>query len=382
MAKVLGNQLNHNTNFWHKYGLVLGMIVIISSLHYLTPHGAGHVHEGSVPWYANLHGIYRRLYYFPIIIAAFRGGRRGGEMSALLVIIMYIPHATGIIGHDPGTPVEKFLEILLYLGVGLVTGILVERITAARIRLQQTAQELRDALRQKTSMEAELVQSARLAAVGRLSAGLAHEIRNPLASIQGSAEVLGDDFPSDHPKSGLFRILLDESARLNGVLTRFLKFASSEPGELQTFDLVKEAHAVRQLISMQGDDVQISIVGETKLLALGNREQIRQVLVNLLINAVAAAGPNGQVEMQLTLDGDHAICRINDSGPGFTPEAISNFGTPFFSTKPAGTGLGLATSLRITEDLGGKLEIDQKHHNGGSIRLTLPAATNDNDTKN
>jgi len=363
-----------SAKFWRKYGLALGMILVISSLHYLTPHGAGHVHDGSVPWYANLHGIYRRLYYFPIILAAFRGGRRGGELSALLVIVMYIPHATGRIGHDPGTPVEKFLEIVLYLGIGLVTGILVERINAARTRLQRTAEDLRAALHEKTAMEAELVRTARLAAVGRLSAGLAHEIRNPLASIQGSAEVLGDDFPAGHPKAGLFRIMLEETARLNGVLTRFLDFARSEPGESESFDLTVEAQAVRQLVALQSDGTSIEVKGEDGLLARGNREQIRQVLLNLVINAAAAAGEGGQVRLETVIDDDLVICRVQDSGPGFSPEATENFGTPFYSTKPEGTGLGLATSLRIVEDLGGRLEIDHEHPVGGAVKLTLPAA--------
>ncbi len=374
MTDLVVDNPNENMSFWRKYGLALGMILVISSLHYLTPHGAGHVQEGSSPWYANLHGIYRRLYYFPIILAAFRGGRRGGELSALLVIIMYIPHATGRIGHDPGTPVEKFLEMILYLGIGLVTGILVERINAARKHVQQTAEDLRAALHEKTAMEAELVRSARLAAVGRLSAGLAHEIRNPLASIQGSAEVLGDDFPDGHPKAGLFRIMLDETARLNGVLTRFLEFARSEPGEREIFDLTKEAQAVQQLITMQDDEVRVEVSGVEQLMALGNRQQIRQVLLNLGLNAVAAAGPDGRVRLVLERNETDAVCRVNDSGPGFSDEAIENFGTPFFSTKPAGTGLGLATSLRIVEDLGGTLQVDQEHQSGGSVKLTLPSS--------
>ena len=171
-------------SFLRRYWLAILMIAVISLLHYNTH---WHIHA--------LHGIYRRLYYFPIILAAFRGGRRGGVMAALLVIALYVPHAFGYIGFDPGTTVEKILEMLLYLLVGLLTGTLVSRINAARNRLERTAEDLQTTLDEKTVMEAELVRSARLAAVGRLSAGLAHEIRNPLASIKGSAEVLADDFP-------------------------------------------------------------------------------------------------------------------------------------------------------------------------------------------
>ncbi len=366
-----------NRNFLHRYGLVLAMIAVISALHYLTPHGGVHDHTNhttTVPWYANLHGIYRRLYYFPIILAAFRGQLTGGAGAALLVVALYVPHATGLIGHDPGTAVEKYLEMALYLGVGIVTGILVGRIDLARSRLQQTAEDLRRALADKTDMEAELVRTARLAAVGRLSAGLAHEIRNPLASIQGSAEVLSDDFPPDHPKGGLFRIMLNETGRLNQVLTRFLTYARSQPGEREEFDLTAEAQAVQQLLAHQPDTPALAVEGITHLPAIGNREQIRQVLLNLAINAAAAAGPTGQVTLVTERTDDEAVCRVIDSGPGFSAAAIEHFGTPFFSTKHEGTGLGLATSLRIVEDLGGTLRIDTDYTLGGSVVLGLPVA--------
>lgn len=362
--------------FVRRYGAALAAIGVITALHYLTPHGGVHdhsTHTTSYPWYVNMHGIYRRLYYLPIIFAAFRGGLRGGLGSAVLVVTLYVPHALGLIGHDPGTGIEKFLEILLYLGVGLLSGGLVERLNLARRHLQQTAEDLQAALDDKTAMEAELVRTEKLAAVGRLSAGLAHEIRNPLASIRGSAEVLGDDFPADHPKGGLFRILLEETGRLNGVLTRFLDFARSEPGESRPFDLAAEAEAVRQLLAHQPDTAPVRIRGTGPVPALGNRESIRQVLLNLAMNGAAAAGPDGEVTLELDCTAGVASCRVTDTGPGFSDEAAANFGTPFYSSRHGGTGLGLATSLRIAEGLGGSLQLDREHA-GGSVVLTLPCA--------
>ena len=269
--------------FLQRYWLVIAMIAVISLLHYNTH---WHIHA--------LHGIYRRLYYFPIILAAFRGGPVGGVGAALLVIALYVPHAFGLIGFDPGTTVEKILEMLLYLLVGLLTGTLVARINAARDRQKKTAEDLRVTLDQKTAMEAELVRSARMAAVGRLSAGLAHEIRNPLASIKGSAEVLADDFPTDHPKGRMFSILQEETGRLNQVLSQFLAFARSEPGEVAPFDLEQECRAVAQLMEHRPEPVTVTVSqrGEPAA-ASGNREQVRQVLLNLALNAAAAGGEVG-----------------------------------------------------------------------------------------
>jgi signal transduction histidine kinase len=340
------------------------MIAIISLLHYNT-----HMHIHA------LHGIYRRLYYFPIILAAFRGGPAGGLGAALLVIALYVPHAFGMIGFDPGTTVEKILEMLLYLLVGLLTGTLVARINAVKNRQEQTAENLRVTLDQKTAMEAELVRTARMAAVGRLSAGLAHEIRNPLASIKGTAEVLADDFPGDHPKGRMFSILQEETGRLNQVLSKFLAFARSEPGEVIAFDLVEECRAVAQMMAHRPEPSEVTVTSPGDVpLAMGNREQIRQVLLNLALNAAAAGGENGIIRFEVTADGGKVRCGVIDSGPGFTDEALAQFGTPFFSTKREGTGLGLATSLRIVEDLGGTLEPDPAYTQGGYVTLVLPAA--------
>jgi signal transduction histidine kinase len=351
------------SGFFQRYWLAIALILVISLLHYNTH---WHIHA--------LHGIYRRLYYFPIILAAFRGGPVGGVGAALLVIALYVPHAFGLIGFDPGTTVEKILEMLLYLLVGLLTGTLVARINAARDHLRRTAADLRITLDQKTAMEAELVRSARLAAVGRLSAGLAHEIRNPLASIRGSAEVLADDFPGDHPKGRMFSILQEETGRLNQVLSQFLAFARSEPGEVAPFDLTAECQAVAQLMRHRPEPRTVTITsGEQAPPALGNREQVRQVVLNLALNAADASEADQEIRIEIDGGDELVRCRVLDSGPGFSPEGLANFGTPFYSTRKGGTGLGLATSLRIVEDLGGTLEPDPAHTSGGCVCLTLPA---------
>ena len=332
------------------------MIVAISLMHYST---AMHIHEA--------HGIYRRLYYFPILLAAFRYGRRGGLSAAFATCAFYAPHAFGLIGFDPAHTLEKTLEMALYFAVGLVAGVLVDREHATQRRLLRTLDD-------RDRMASQLVRSERLAAVGRLSAGLAHEIRNPLASIHGAAEVLGDDFPDGHPKARLAGILREESRRLNDVLTRFLTFARGAPAPAVAFDLAAEARAVAELAGQRPDAAPVAAKAATGLpAALGSREQVRQVLLNLTLNAMSAAGPGGRVELRVDIDDGAARCRVIDSGPGFSDEAAANFGTPFFSTTAGGTGLGLATSLRLIEDLGGSLAIDRAAP-GGCVELRLPLA--------
>jgi signal transduction histidine kinase len=341
------------------YGLVALMVVVVTLMHYNT---AMHIHAA--------HGIYRRLYYFPIIVAAFHGGRRAGLFTALAICLLYIPHAFGFIGHDPAPTLEKVLEMMLYLAVGLVAGTLVDR-------ERHTQRRLRSSLEERERLEHELVQRERLAAVGRLSAGLAHEIRNPLASIKGATEVLQDHEPADSGRGRMLAIVREEAARLNDVLTRFLAFARPSAGERSRFDLRDELADVVELVRHRDRAPRVSLRVETPRGEVhGDRAAIRQVLLNLLLNAVEAAGPapTGSLEVTLRSGARHHELVVTDNGPGFTPEAVANLGTPFFTTRENGTGLGLAASLRILDDHGGELAVDGTHDGGARVVVRLPIA--------
>ena len=249
--------------------------------------------------------------------------------------------------------------------MGLLAGLLVER-------LNRTSRDLRQTLAEKTAMEEELVRTARLAAVGRLSAGLAHEIRNPLASIRGAAEVLTDDYPAENPKRRLLDILLREAERLNSVLSRFLEFARSRPSAREELDLSEEACSVVELMANQQNIPPLELEAPEHCPALGQSQEVRQILINLILNAAAASLDGEPIALRVTLAGQRAEVAVLDHGPGFSDEALANFGTPFYSTREGGTGLGLATSLRAAENMGGSLEVDRRHREGARVVLTLP----------
>lgn len=335
---------------WRRWVAIGAMTVTITLLHYST---SFHLHGA--------HGIYRRLYYFPIILAAFTGGWPAGLGTALAVCALYIPHAYGVIGRDPAPTLEKSLEMALYIAVGLVAGMLVSR--------------ERRAVAQKKSAEAQLARQARLAAVGRLSAGLAHEIRNPLASIQGAAEVLADDFPPGHHKGRLLRVLMDESGRLNTVLTRFLAFARPQQGRRELVELAAEARDIVQLVRHRPGAPRLAGPPPAAAAAVrGDREQLRQLLLNLVLNAAEAAGAAGMVRVEIARAGAAVSCTVEDDGPGFGAEALANLGQPFYTTKEGGTGLGLAIALRIAEDHGGRLAAADRPGGGARVTVELPGA--------
>ena len=336
------------------YGLVALMVLVVTLMHYNT---AMHIHAA--------HGIYRRLYYFPIIIAAFRGGRMAGLLTAVAICLLYIPHAFGHIGFDPAPTLEKLLEMGLYLAVGLITGLLADRERRARRGLQAS-------LTERQRLEHELVSRERLAAVGQLSAGLAHEIRNPLASIKGAADMLHDNPADPTPRGRMLTIIGEESVRLNDVLTRFLAFARPACGERIRFGLGDEIRRLADLLAHRDEApaVTVSIADEAAMI-LADRDQIRQLLLNVGVNATAMGRA---VTLGLTCGAGLAVVTIDDDGPGFSDEAAANLGTPFFSTREGGTGLGLATSLRIAQDHGGTLAVDRHHAPGARVTITLPLA--------
>jgi signal transduction histidine kinase len=344
---------------------VLLAIAAISVLHYVT---GGHAHQ--------LHDIYRRLYYLPIIVAAFLRGLSGGLVASALVCLAYAPHALGWISHDPASNTQKALEMLLYFAVGVTTGSLVSRLKGTQSQLQAAARELEGSLEQLRRTEAQLVQTAKLAAVGRLSAGLAHEIRNPLASIKGSAEILADDFPDDHPKRRLLQVLVDEASRLNQVLSRFLAFARPRPLARQEVEIGREIETVVALLQAQTEGRAVRFryepcANESPRIG-GDREQLRQVFLNILLNACQAAGEGGEVSVQCEQNARAIRIRVCDSGPGFTPEALENVFTPFFTTKTHGTGLGLAISHRIIESHGGRIRASNHETGGGLVEVEIP----------
>jgi two-component system sensor histidine kinase HydH len=268
---------------------------------------------------------------------------------------------------------EKSLEMVLYVAVGLVCGMLVDRQRAAQARLRRTAEDLQETLREKDAIQQDLVRSERLAAVGQLSAGLAHEIRNPLASIKGSADILADDFPAEHPKGRFVRILQQESARLNDVLTRFLAFARPTDHGRGCIDLAQEMASVAELLrTRQGAPRVVVQTPPGEWYVDGDPVQIRQLLLNVALNAAAAA--EGVVSLDVWRDAGYIAVAITDDGPGFADDALAAFGTPFFSTRPGGTGLGLAASVRIARDHGGSLSVDEAHSPGARVVLRLPAA--------
>ncbi|MCP3177741.1 ATP-binding protein [Desulfuromonas sp. KJ2020] len=353
-----------------RWAVVLGLVIAISLGHYLVDVDQHHYHD-----------IFRRSYYLPIILAGLWFQLRGGLAVAILVSVVYAPHVVFQWGAHPEAQWEQYLEILLYHVIGGVTGLLSLKERSQRLKLEKTArrlnasyQTLKDQASQILTFEEHLVRASRSTALVELAAGLAHEIRNPLGSIRGTAEILKDETISSEQRSEFADILLREVDRMNHVVADFLQFArpvelGKKPCDLNAllWELVifttEECH--RAKISVRFDPGDIPSVPV-------DSDQTRQVFLNLLLNAVQAMADGGALRIATHRLDDSLVVRFVDNGPGIAPEMLPKIFNPFFTTKQTGTGLGLAISQRIIQVHGGHISVQSRVGQGTTFEVQLP----------
>ncbi|MBF0549181.1 MAG: PAS domain-containing protein [Deltaproteobacteria bacterium] len=231
-------------------------------------------------------------------------------------------------------------------------------------------------LRQVRELENKVRRSERLAAVGRLAAGVAHEIRNPLSSIKGFAQLFKKDFPNGTPKGEYLDIMIKEIDRLNRTITDLLTYAKPKPPNLKNGDLNS---LVEKTLVLWKPDPGIKVVTELSrdiLYCAFDEDQLTQVLLNLLLNAHQAVAAAGQITVATSAGPESGLVSMTviDSGPGVNPEFLDRLFDPFFTTRDKGTGLGLAIVHSIVEAHGGTIKV-HNHPSGGAVfTITLPEA--------
>ena len=231
----------------------------------------------------------------------------------------------------------------------------------------------------------------RLAALGQMAAGLAHEVKNPLGAIKGAAQLLGD--PGDQQQrlgpveQEFVGIILEEVERLDRVVGSVLDYARPSKGELGAVDLnAVVRRTVTVLASDRAEDCEIvTDLSEALPRVRADAEQLRQVLINLVKNAVQAMGGQGTVRVRTAIHaqapsaiaaapaGEWVEVSVRDAGPGIAPSVLRNLFVPFFTTKDRGTGLGLAISQRMVEEMGGRIEVTSHLGAGATFTVLLPA---------
>ena len=230
-------------------------------------------------------------------------------------------------------------------------------------------------------MEERIRIADRLAGVGELAAGLAHEIRNPLASIAGSSQLLRESpGVAGEESATLLEIIERESRRLNGLITDFLAYAGPSARNVQVVELPALIRDVAEAVRAgEARDGKVSIVfAATKELSVdGDPEQLRQVMWNLIRNALQATPPGGRVLLdvhdEIRQGSRFVVATVSDTGPGIDPRNLGKIFNPFFTTKEGGTGLGLSISQRIIHYHKGFIEVRSVPGKGSTFSLFLPA---------
>ncbi|GBD32253.1 Sensor protein ZraS [bacterium HR33] len=225
----------------------------------------------------------------------------------------------------------------------------------------------------------------RLEAVAELSASLAHEIRNPLASIRSSVEQLAKSAKAGEDEAVLAGLILRESDRLSRLLEEFLDFSRVRVMARREFDLLAAAAAAAELVRNHphcGEDVEIAVKGSPTVIE-GDEDLLHRVVANLALNAVQAAGRGAKVEIEVRAAGEDelpagvnleepVLLKVRDNGPGISPEIRDRLFQPFVSGRPGGSGLGLAIVQRAVQAHGGVVLVDSAQGGGACFRIFLP----------
>jgi signal transduction histidine kinase len=319
------------------------------------------------------HEILERLYYLPIVFAAWSFGRFGGVFAAACAMVCYLPHILPASNGSPQLLASKYAEMVIFLAVGFVTGLLSDRERQRRDELVTAGAELENTHAELQRSVSQLRQADRLSAIGQLVAGLAHEIRNPLGSIEGAVDICSRTSQEER-RSEFFGIIKKETARLNTLLTGLLDFARTRTPQVRLVRVQTVVSAVTDLVNHTAQQREIRILSDVSsaLEAECDPGQIQQAVMNVTLNAIQATRSGGTVRISVTESNGMIALRVQDEGSGMTDGDLTHLFDPFFTTKEGGTGLGLAISYQILLQHGGQITAERNRDLGMTFTLRFP----------
>ena len=224
-----------------------------------------------------------------------------------------------------------------------------------------------------------LLQQEKLSSVGKLAAGVAHEINNPLTAVLTNSMLLLEELPEDHPMYEDLKGIADETLRCREIVRGLLEFARQEVPAKAEADLNKIVTSVVSLVRKQFSFKNITIeehLADNLPVVRLDRDQFQQVVVNIVINAMEAIERDGEIRVETSHDEPrHTIgLKITDTGHGIPEDVRLKLFDPFFTTKDTGTGLGLSISYGIIESHGGRISFESQVGRGTAFTITLPEA--------
>jgi signal transduction histidine kinase len=344
-------------------------------------------------WTDGIASAYYWLMLLPVMSAATSLGLAGLVAAvalaggAYLSLLYFIPPQDYL---PPDQWPVIILRELTFPIAGFLTYELLEANRAATRRAQSAAEQLAEANRHLREAEAQVRRTERLAALGQLSAGLAHEIRNPLSTIKGSAEMLLKNVDADgavaHELAGYISTEVD---RTNALVTRFLDFARPLALRLEKTEIAEVIDEAVAQVEKHTPPLDVSIYKNYSpdiAPLLLDRQLIERVLYNLVLNAAQASPPQGTITIKTRqvgnsgegdeAEGDTVEIDVIDRGCGIAPKDRESIFNPFFTTKSSGVGLGLAIVSKIVDEHGGQITVESEPGAGSVFRVFLPVREN------
>jgi signal transduction histidine kinase len=255
-----------------------------------------------------------------------------------------------------------------------------ERTEEAQLLYRETVhrnQELAEINARLQSAQQQLIQSEKLAAVGQLTAGIVHDVKNPLAVIKGLAEILQEEDGLNAFMREQLTLIRDNASRANTIVSDLLKFARQSTPEMGLRDMRETLQAALRLTEYLVRKGRVNArleMPDEPALVMYDAQQVEQVLINLIQNAIQAMPNGGDLTLRLEQNAHHAIITVRDTGVGIAPENLRRIFDPFFTTKPEGegTGLGLSVSYGIISRHNGEIEVDSVLGQGTRFIIHLP----------
>ncbi len=345
-----------------KLMIIIFLGLLVASLHFFTPI---HVHS--------LHLIFDRLCYLPVILSAYWFGLWGGIGMGICMSLMHLTHIWMQWGGSFwGENLYQTLEAFVHLFLGLVTGFLSERFLNTSEKLEQSYRDLQEKTRLILNAEEQLKRTERIQSLAELSAGVAHEIRTPLSSIKGAADILAHSQLTAEQRKEFTDILVEESRHLNRIVNQFLDFARPKQLTELRCHLQGAIETVLELTEHQRKihAITVSQSYESNLPAIVfDPDQLKQVFVNLITNAIQSMPNGGEIRITCKKVDKQAICWVEDSGTGIPESNLLKIFDPFFTTRKNGTGLGLSIVQKILQHHKAQIEVSNRKEGGACFQI-------------
>jgi two-component system, NtrC family, sensor histidine kinase HydH len=327
-------------------GFIAFLLVSLTLLHYVSPRIA---HDRY-----HLQIIFQRLYFLPIMLGCLWFDLRGGLITFCVVFLLLIPH---LVSHWAGMAPDdltRIMQIAVYLVIAVVLG----KVVSLRKREQSKAK-----------------QAENLAAIGRSLSAVAHDMKTPLVAIGGFANLIKRHLPAGNPDGCKLDIIINETARLEGMVKDMLDFSRPldlNRIEVDIYSMINECVAIVENAKSQKVSIQAKLADNLPAVSLDSI-RIRQALINLLTNAVQASPEGDTVTLHCYRKGKNLFLDVIDCGCGIPLELREAIFSPFFTTKKDGTGLGLPIVKKIVDAHGGFLEIIDNPCKGLTFRMIIPS---------